>query len=260
MINTPKPSSPFAGNSIRNIKAKPNKVSTPLRNRNKNIYLKDFVYGAVDGAVTTFAVVSGVAGADLPPRIVIILGMANLLADGFSMAVSNYLGVETQNQLLQKTRDEELNQIQHNPEVEKSEIRQIYAQKGFSGDNLDQAVEIITADKTQWTNTVLQEEFGLTPTETVAWKAALATFTAFLAVGFIPVFPFLWNFLSQQKLDNPFFWSSISTGLAFLAIGAIKSKFVNKPWYNSGLETLLLGGAAAVLAYLVGDLLKGLGL
>ncbi|KAA5539957.1 VIT1/CCC1 transporter family protein [Adhaeribacter rhizoryzae] len=257
-MNTPKPSSPFAGNLIRNKKAKPNKVSKPLDSRNKNNYLKDFVYGAVDGAVTTFAVVSGVAGANLSPRIVIILGMANLLADGFSMAVSNYLGVKTQNQLLQKTRNEEINHIQQNPEAERAEIRQIYAQKGFAGENLNQAVAIITADKTQWTNTMLQEEFGLVPTETTAWKAALATFIAFLVVGFIPVFPFLWNYLSQYRFANPFFWSSISTGLAFLAVGAIKSKFVNKPWYNSGLETLLLGGAAATLAYLVGDLLKGL--
>jgi len=258
-MNNPKTSPPIAGKSVPKLMPKQPEESMLLQNQNKANYLKDFVYGAVDGAVTTFAVVSGVAGANLAPRIVIILGLANLIADGFSMAVSNYLGAKTQNQLLQKTRDEELLQIQHNPEEEKAEIRQIYAQKGFTGENLTQAVNIITADKNQWTNTMLQEEFGLVPTETVAWKAALATFVAFLVIGFIPVFPFLWNYLYSYQLTNPFFWSSISTGLAFLAVGAIKSKFVNKPWYTSGLETLFLGGAAAMLAYLVGDLLKGLG-
>lgn len=152
---------------IRQSTEKIDKGKIRSQNNAGNNYLKDFVYGAVDGAVTTFAVVSGVAGADLSPRIVIILGMANLIADGFSMAVSNYLGAKTQNQFLQKTRNEELNQILDNPEEEKAEIREIFAQKGFAEENLDRAVEIITADKTQWINTMLQEEFGLTLTETV---------------------------------------------------------------------------------------------
>ncbi|WP_162052544.1 VIT1/CCC1 transporter family protein [Pontibacter pamirensis] len=236
----------------------PEKIRQRLAQGQSHSYLRDFVYGAVDGAVTTFAVVSGVVGADLATHIIIIMGMANLVADGFSMAVSNFLGIRSEKQLLEKARLEEKRHIEAYPEGEKEEIRQIYTNKGFSGDILEEAVQIITANKKQWANTMLQEEYDLPLNQVMAWRAALATFTAFLLVGFIPIAPFLWNYLSQYPFTNPFLWSSIGTGGAFFAIGAIKSRFVDKLWYLSGLETLVLGGAAASLAYLIGDLLKGL--
>jgi vacuolar iron transporter family protein len=93
----------------------------------------------------------------------------------------------------------------------------------------------------------------------VAWRAALATFTAFVLLGLVPVIPFLGNYFFHNPLPSPFLWSSLGTAGAFFAIGAIKSRFVNKPWYTSGLETFLLGGSAAAVAYLVGILLKDLG-
>jgi vacuolar iron transporter family protein len=231
-------------------------IRSRLQNNTTHSYLKDFVYGAVDGAVTTFAVVSGVAGAQLPPAIVIIMGLANLLADGFSMAVSNYLGTRTENQVLEKTREEELQQIRKYPEGEKEEIRQIFANKGFTGEHLEKAVEIITSNPTLWANTMLQEEYNLSLFGAVAWKAALATFIAFILIGIIPVFPFLWNWIFNNDFRQPFLWSSILTGVAFFGIGSFKSRFVGKSWYFSGLETLLLGGAAAFLAYVTGILLK----
>lgn len=236
----------------------PEEISLRLRNKSRHSYLKDFVYGAVDGTVTTFAVVSGIAGADLAPRIVIILGMANLLADGFSMAVSNYLGCRTEEQLLQKARNEEKNHIRVYPEGEQEEIRQIFASKGFEGDLLERVVAIITADKRRWEETMIKEEYDLPLSPILAWQAALATFSAFVLLGLIPVLPFFGNYLFGHALPSPFLWSSLSTAGAFFAIGAIKSRFVNKPWYTSGLETLLLGGAAAALAYLTGILLKGI--
>lgn len=223
----------------------PEEISLRLRARASHSYLKDFVYGAVDGTVTTFAVVSGVAGANLAPQIIIILGMANLLADGFSMAVSNYLGCRTEEQLLQKARAEEKKHILVYPEGEQEEIRQIFARKGFDGDLLEKAVRIITSDRRQWEETMIQEEYGLPLTSVVAWRAALATFTAFVLLGLVPVIPFLGNYFFQNLFPSPFFWSSLGTAAAFFAIGAIKSRFVNKPWYTSGLETFLLGGSAA---------------
>ncbi|MGV3504552.1 MAG: VIT1/CCC1 transporter family protein [Adhaeribacter sp.] len=236
----------------------PEKISLRLDSKSGHSYLKDFVYGAVDGTVTTFAVVSGVAGASLAPQVIIILGLANLLADGFSMAVSNYLGCRTEEQLLEKARQEEQYHIRHYPQGEEEEIRQIFARKGFEGDMLERVVSTITADKLRWEETMIREEYDLPISPIVAWKAALATFSAFVLLGIIPVMPFLGNYLFRYQLNQPFLWSSVATAGAFFAIGAIKSRFVNKPWYSSGLETLLLGGAAAVIAFLVGTLLKGL--
>ncbi|QHL86026.1 hypothetical protein GU926_00625 [Nibribacter ruber] len=236
----------------------PEQVRFRLSQMENHSYLKDFIYGAVDGAVTTFAVVSGVAGANLAPQVVIILGMANLLADGFSMAVSNYLGTRTEKQQLEKTLLEEQQEIENDPAGEQEEIRQIYAKKGFTGDLLEQVVRTITSDKRIWAHTMLQEEHGLSLSPVSEWKAALATFTAFLLVGIIPIAPYLWNYRSLPGIDNPFWWSSTCTGIAFFSIGALKSRFISKPWYTSGMETMLLGSAAACVSYLVGVLLKGI--
>src|SRR3989344_3791694 len=95
-------------------------------------YVGDFIYGAIDGSVTTFAVVSCVAGASLSANIVIILGLANLFADGFSMAVGNYLSTRSSNEFVQNERKREEWEVEHYPEGEVEEVRQIFRKKGFS--------------------------------------------------------------------------------------------------------------------------------
>ncbi len=218
-------------------------------------YLRDFIYGAIDGAVTTFAVVSGVAGAQLSSRVVIILGMANLIGDGFSMAAGNYLGVRADRQLRDRLRSEEEQHIAEYPAGEREEIRQIFEKKGFSEDDLDRVVDVITADRERWVETMLAEEHGLSSQGPEPWRAALTTFVAFLVVGAIPLAPFLTPSLAGAA-GRAYQWSALLTGVAFFLVGAAKSRFVRQSWWASGLETLALGGAAATLAFVVGLLLR----
>ncbi len=236
----------------------PDKIANRLEAGPGSVYLKDFVYGAVDGAVTTFAIVAGVAGAGLSAGVIIVLGFANLLADGFSMAVSNYLGTRAENQLREQTRARELDEIKKWPEGEREEIRQIYSSKGFEGELLDQVVDVITADAERWVDTMLQEEHGMALQDHNAGKAGVATFIAFGLVGLIPLLSYLINWMVPGTIMSPFLWSSVLTGVAFFWVGALKARFVNQGWVMGASETVVVGGVAAAMAYYIGKLLQGL--
>jgi vacuolar iron transporter family protein len=109
--------------------------------------IADAVLGGIDGCVTTFAVVSGVVGAGLSPAVALVLGFANLIADGFSMAVSNYESIRADEDYIHSVRQMEEAHIDQVPEGEQEEIRQIFSAKGFSGSVLETIVDTICADR-----------------------------------------------------------------------------------------------------------------
>jgi VIT1/CCC1 family predicted Fe2+/Mn2+ transporter len=232
-------------------------VSRRLGRRPSPSYLHDFIYGAVDGAVTTFAVVAGAAGANLDEAVVIILGGANLVADGFSMAVSNFLGSRAERQRRERARREEHLHIRLVPKGEREEIRQIFAAKGFAGQDLERVVEVITSDPELWADTMMSEELGLGAVEPNEFRAAFATLIAFLTVGFLPLLVFVYDLVVPGNVDHAFTWSAVMTGVAFLVVGGMKARFVDQAWWRSALETLVVGGLAAMLAYAAGAILQG---
>jgi VIT1/CCC1 family predicted Fe2+/Mn2+ transporter len=187
---------------------------------------------------------------------VIILGGANLIADGFSMAVSNFLGSRAQRQQRERARRTEELHIQVVPEGEREEIRQIFAAKGFEGPDLERVVDVITSDAELWTETMMSEELGFGANAPNEYRAAFATLVAFLAVGFLPLTVYVYDLIAPGEIQNAFAWSAVMTGIAFLAVGAMKSLFVDQSWWRSALETLTVGGLAAVLAYAAGALLQ----
>lgn len=234
---------------------RPDIVAERLQIVNQHSYLKDFIYGAIDGAVTTFAVVSGVAGAQLSASVVVILGVANLIGDGFSMAAGNYLGTRAEAEHRERVRNMEERHIANVPEGEREEIRHIFREKGFEGELLEQVVETITADKQRWIDTMLHEEHGLPSVVPSAMRAATITFVAFILVGAIPLIPFVLGLLFGISIPAPYVISTTLTAVAFFGVGAAKSRVVDTNWLTAGLETLFVGGMAAGLAYACGVLL-----
>ena len=213
--------------------------------------LRDAVYGAIDGAVTTFAIVAGVAGAGLSSFVIIALGIANVLADGFSMAAANYAGTKADLDNVKRIRRIEEDHIKRFPEGERLEVREILTLKGLDGEVLDKATAAITRDRETWIALMLEGEYGLGSVDPHPAKSAATTFLAFLCAGLIPLLPFILG------LDHAFAISGTMTMLSFFVIGMIKSYWSPSPWWRSAFETLLIGGTAAAIAYFVGTLFHG---
>ncbi len=228
------------------------------RHQGGGSFVGDFVYGAIDGTITTFAVVSGVAGAGLAPNIVIILGVANLLADGFSMAVSNYLSAKSENEFIEQERRREEWEVEHYPKGEVEEIREIYRKKGFKGRDLDAAVRTITSDKKVWVDTMMSEELGLLQEKNSPLRKGFMTFISFLVIGFIPLASFIFSYVFEPIRPVAYQLSVGLTLATFFLVGSAKIYVTRKNWLKSGLETLAIGGLAAGIAYGVGYLLRSI--
>ena len=218
-------------------------------------YLGEFVYGGIDGCVTTFAVVAGSVGAGLDSSVIIILGFANLLADGFAMSVGAYLSSKSNKDNYRKHRQREYWEVENLPEAEREEVRDIYRAKGFTGDLLEKVVAVITSDKDRWVNDMMKEELEMIEDDKSPVYIGGVTYVSFISIGLIPLVVYVVDFISPLDRDL-FHTASILTAIGFLIIGWLKA-YVNQTKYWKGmLETLLLGGIAAVVAYFVGDLLE----
>ena len=220
-------------------------------------YLGEAVYGGIDGCVTTFAVVAGAVGAGLSSSVIIILGFANLLADGFAMSVGAYLSTKSKKDNYQKHKNIEYWEVDNLPDREREEIREIYIEKGFEGELLEQVVDVITADKDRWVDVMMKEELEMAEEQRSPFKIGLATYISFITIGLIPLSIYVIDMIWEQ-VDNLFMWSCILTSLGFIFIGFLKSYVAQVPRLKSILETLALGALAALVAYFVGDLLEQL--
>ncbi|MDX1608177.1 MAG: VIT1/CCC1 transporter family protein [Candidatus Spechtbacterales bacterium] len=226
-------------------------------NRLAGKYLKDAVYAANDGIVTTFAVVAGVVGASLSPGIVLILGVANLIADGFSMGTGNYLGTKSENHHYKRERAREEKSYDESRERAKEEVKDVFREKGYDGTDMETMASLITKNKKFFVEFITFERTGLSEgSNSEAVKNALVTFFSFLIAGAIPLLPYVMFLNGSAK--SAFFWACIFVGGALFAIGAAQTFFSDEHWFRGGLEMLIAGGSAAAIAYLIGNLLSGL--
>ncbi len=222
-------------------------------------YIGDLVYGGLDGIITTFAVVSGVAGAELGTHVILILGLANLLADGFSMATGAFLSAKSEREYYENERAREAWEIEHFPDGERLELYQLYLRQGYSEEDARKLVEIKTRNPRTWLESMMVEELGLLPDERKPLLSALATFVAFVAAGSLPLLVYLAGMVVSIPQGMAFPTSLGLSALALFGLGAAKVYVTGQHPIRSGLEMLFVGGLAAGVAYAVGALLKGLG-
>ncbi len=230
----------------------PEEIRTRLAAGPEASYVQEWVYGGIDGVVTTFAIVAGVTGANLSPFIVVILGLANLVGDGFSMAAGAFTAARTSRDNRERLRLVEEDHIDRNPEGEREEIRQIFAAKGNSGEDLEQVVAGITANRRAWVDIMLQEEYAAGDDAKTPLRVGLHTFGAFVLFGAMPLAPFV------TRVPQPFTWALVLASLTFFVIGSLKSRWSVHPWWRQGLQTLTIGLVAAGMAFAIGYGLRGL--
>lgn len=227
-------------------------------------YLKEIVYGGIDGIVTTFAVVAGFAGAQnsasisgsIPIFTVLLFGFANLFADGISMGLGNFLSVVTEKDVFKHESDKELHEMRNNREMEIAETIQILQNKGFSQKDAENMTALLIKNEPYWLNFMMTEELNLeNPHNQNPYLTGLTTFGSFIFFGLVPVLPYL-ILKNQISPQNIFSISIVSTFIALVILGLLRWKVTKQGAIRTLGETLLLGGASAGIAFLVGTFFK----
>jgi len=221
-------------------------------------YIKSVVYGGLDGIITTFAVVAGVAGASLSAGVVLIMGFANLIADGISMAIGDYLSSKSEKEYQTAERTREAWEVEHYPEGEKKELVEIYRAKGVSAEDAESMVAIIAKNPKAWVDIMMVEELGIIGSDESPIANAVATFFSFSVFGFVPLLTYVLASVVPFLHAHTFPIAAALTGATLFALGAVKVRITGKNWFLSGLETFVIGGITASAAYGVGVLLGGL--
>lgn len=222
-----------------------------------NTYLAEFIYGSIDGCVTTFAVVSGASGAGLPSTVVIILGVANLIADGFALSVGSYLSSQSELDKFNKNIQAFLTKSTFPNNHEQQEILNYYIHKGLTPNLAQENLTILRSTPTSLAIDLMAARNNFLPDNRSSILKAFFTFIAFITMGCTHISVYFWDFWITP-IPNLFIWSGCFTIFTFVTIGWIKGIITHQSKIKTSLQTLFLGSMAAGLSFLVGYLLEGL--
>jgi VIT1/CCC1 family predicted Fe2+/Mn2+ transporter len=214
--------------------------------------LSDIILGGQDGLVNVLGVILGVAAATSDPRIVLVAGLAATLAESVSMGAVAYTSTIADADYYDSEKERELRHIKQAPLLERDEIWQIYAEKGFEGELLHRIVDTITANPEVWVAVMMSEEHLLTPIDRrQGWIAAFIVGLSAIVGSLIPLAPFAFLPIGWSM------WVSIViTALVLFGVGAYKARLTVGSPARSGLEMAVIGTASALVGYGVGMLLR----
>jgi vacuolar iron transporter family protein len=211
-------------------------------------WLRPTVFGMMDGLVSNFALIAGVAGAHASSTQVSLAGLAGLVGGAFSMAVGEYVSVQSQNESAHAEIEVERHELKHNAAAEQAELAQMYVDRGVEPDLAEQVAKQLSRDPEQALLIHAQEELGVDPHQLPSpWTAAFSSLASFSVGAFIPLLPYL---LGAKSVVI----SAVLALVALFGAGVLTSRFTARGWAYSGSRQLVLGALAAAITFGVGSL------
>lgn len=224
-------------------------------------YVREIVYGASDGVVTTFAVIAGFSGANQSPEVallgtslVVLVGFSGLIADAFSMGLGDFLSSSAEWDVYQSLMGREKSRLEESPQEVTQETHQKLLERGFQHEDADTVLTIFKKNHRFWLEWILHEHYGVTdPGESKPWLEAVLTGVSFISFGAIPLLIFWW-----YRSDPTLAFQATIVGViaCWSLIGFLRWRAVGNGFLKAFGETLLLGSLSATIAYLVGTLLS----
>jgi VIT1/CCC1 family predicted Fe2+/Mn2+ transporter len=214
-------------------------------------WLRPAVFGAMDGLVSNFALIAGVAGGRVHHQVIVLTGLAGLAAGAFSMAAGEYISVASQAELAQAEIEVERRELQRSPEAEQRELAQLYEARGLEPELAREVARQLSRDPEEALGVHAREELGIDPEDLPSpLLAAGSSFLSFGVGACLPVLPYL---LGATNL-----WpAALLAAVGLFTAGALVSRVTARSWWFSGMRQLLLGGAAAAITFAVGSLIGG---
>jgi VIT1/CCC1 family predicted Fe2+/Mn2+ transporter len=220
--------------------------SPEIHHTHRNVtggWLRPAVFGASDGLISNFALLSGVAGAHASAHTISVTGIAGLIAGAFSMAAGEWVSVASQTELVRAEIDIEKHELKHNAVEEERELALMYQAKGLDPQLAREVAKQLSVDPEQAWRTHTREELGVDPDDLPSpWVAAASSMAAFATGAFIPLLPFL---LGATNL----IMAAVMAAVALFALGAAVSRFTSRSWWFSGLRQLTVGAVAAIVTF-----------
>lgn len=213
--------------------------------------LRAAIFGVNDGLVSNLSLIMGVTGASASNKVILLAGVAGLLAGAFSMGAGEYVSMRVQRELFERLLHLEAHELATDPEEEHLELRQIYEAKGFPPDLAEQVTTVIMQDPDIALETHAREELGLDPNQLGSpWGAAASSFSTFCVGAAVPLIPFVVGSGTAATTA-----AIAASGVALFTVGASMSLLTGRAWLLSGVRMLLIGGSAAAITYGVGSLI-----
>ena len=250
-FGTKKPAKTRLGRAVRE-SIGDNGTRPRLEHHKSTNSLRDVILGGQDGLVNMLGIALGVVAANGSTHILIVTGVAAAITESISMGAVAYTSFGSDRDFYLAQQQREQSEIETEPEVEREEIREIYAAKGFKGQLLEDVVSTITSNRETWVSTMMDEELRLQPVERRSLvQSALVVTLATLIGHFIPIVPFM-----AAPRTLAIVLAIALSAVTLFAVGVYSARTLVGDWRKSGIQMTAIGLGAAAAGFLIGRLFQ----